>query len=92
MHSWSRAGPGLPETRRLPPAGWEDFWLAAMFRAIDPLGFIASPFQPALVLSQPRHGSVTLSEAKGLPHVSGEILHLHYVPVQNDIIMKLTEC
>ena len=28
---------------------------------------------------------------KGLPHVGREILHLHYVPVQNDIMMKLTE-
>ena len=44
-----------------------------------------------LVLGQLRHGSVTLSEAKGLPHVGGEILHLHYVSVQNDIILKLTE-
>ena len=43
------------------------------------------------VLSQPKSGSVTLSEAKGLPYVGREILHIQYVPVQNDIIMKLTE-
>ena len=44
------------------------------------------------------HNHVTLSpstalrinSAKGHPHVGREILHLHYVPVQNDIIMGLT--
>ena len=38
------------------------------------------------------HNHVTLSEAKGLPHVGGEILHLHYVSVQNDSMTELTEC
>ena len=38
-----------------------------------------------LILSQPTSDSVTLSEAKGLPHVGMEILHLHSVPVQNDM-------
>jgi hypothetical protein len=56
---------------------------------ISPIGVCEQDSTP--VLSQPRHGSVTLSEAKGLHHVGGEILHLHYVPVQNDITMKLTE-
>ena len=45
-----------------------------------------------LVLGQPRSGSVTLIEAKGLPHVGGEILHLHHLQVQNDRTVKLTEC
>ena len=35
--------------------------------------------------------SQVLSETGGLPYVSGEILHLHYVSVQNDIITELTE-